>query len=93
MGTAFVKGLQGADKKYLKTSACAKHFAVHSGPEAGRHSFNAVVDEKDLRETYQYFTEATMQKIREAGYDQPFYSLENGVGGYVREYLSKGKFY
>jgi beta-glucosidase len=54
MGTAFVKGLQGNDNKYLKTSACAKHFAVHSGPEEGRHTFNAVVDEKDLRETYLY---------------------------------------
>ncbi len=54
MGTAFVKGLQGNDSKYLKTAACAKHFAVHSGPEAGRHTFNAVVDEKDLRETYLY---------------------------------------
>jgi beta-glucosidase len=54
MGTAFIKGLQGNDHKYLKTSACAKHFAVHSGPENGRHTFNAVVDEKDLRETYLY---------------------------------------
>jgi beta-glucosidase len=54
MGEAFVKGLQGTDKRYMKTSACAKHFAVHSGPEAGRHSFNAIVDEKDLRETYLY---------------------------------------
>jgi beta-glucosidase len=54
MGTAFIKGLQGNDNKYLKTSACAKHFAVHSGPEEGRHTFNAVVDEKDLRETYLY---------------------------------------
>ncbi|CAN5554131.1 glycoside hydrolase family 3 C-terminal domain-containing protein [soil metagenome] len=54
MGTAFIKGLQGNDPHYLKTSACAKHFAVHSGPEAGRHTFNAIVDEKDLRETYLY---------------------------------------
>jgi beta-glucosidase len=54
IGTAFVKGMQGNDPKYLKAAACAKHFAVHSGPEAGRHSFNAVVDEKDLRETYLY---------------------------------------
>jgi beta-glucosidase len=54
MGTAFVKGLQGNDPKYLKVSATAKHFAVHSGPEAVRDSFNAVVDEKDLRETYLY---------------------------------------
>jgi len=54
MGTAFVKGLQGDDPRYLKTSATAKHYAVHSGPEAGRHEFNAVIDEKDLRETYLY---------------------------------------
>lgn len=54
MGNAFVKGLQGDDPHYLKTSATAKHFAVHSGPEAGRHEFNAVIDEKDLRETYLY---------------------------------------
>ena len=54
MGVAFVKGLQGEDPHYLKTSACAKHFAVHSGPEADRHSFNAIVSEKELRETYLY---------------------------------------
>lgn len=54
MGNAFVKGIQGNNPVYLKASATAKHFAVHSGPEAGRHSFNAVVDEKDLRETYLY---------------------------------------
>jgi beta-glucosidase len=54
MGMAFVRGMQGNDPKYLKTAACAKHYAVHSGPEATRHSFNAVVDEKDLRETYLY---------------------------------------
>jgi beta-glucosidase len=54
MGTAFVRGMQGNDKDHLKTAACAKHFAVHSGPEASRHSFNALVDEKDLRETYLY---------------------------------------
>ncbi len=54
MGAAFVKGLQGNDPRYLKTAAAAKHFAVHSGPEKGRHGFNAVVDEKDLRETYLY---------------------------------------
>ncbi|HEY8388985.1 MAG TPA: glycoside hydrolase family 3 N-terminal domain-containing protein [Parasegetibacter sp.] len=54
MGLAFVKGLQGDDPRYLKAAAAAKHFAVHSGPEKGRHGFNAVVDEKDLRETYLY---------------------------------------
>jgi beta-glucosidase len=54
IGSAFVKGMQGSHPVYLKTAACAKHFAAHSGPEAGRHSFNAIVDEKDLRETYLY---------------------------------------
>lgn len=48
----FIRGLQGDDKKYLKTIATAKHFAVHSGPEPDRHSFNAVVSEYDLYETY-----------------------------------------
>lgn len=51
MGTAFVKGLQG-DGKYRKVDATLKHYAVHSGPEAGRHSFNALASEKDLYETY-----------------------------------------
>lgn len=52
LGTAFVKGLQGNDGKYLKTAACAKHYAVHSGPEELRHSFDAVVDFRDMHETY-----------------------------------------
>ncbi len=52
MGVAFVKGLQGDDPRYLKLVATPKHFAVHSGPESLRHEFNAVVSEKDLRETY-----------------------------------------
>lgn len=52
LGASFVKGMQGTDPNHLKTAACAKHYAVHSGPENERHSFNAVVDEKDLRETY-----------------------------------------
>ena len=52
LGSAFIRGIQGNDKKYLKAAACAKHFAVHSGPEAERHRFNARVSQKDLRETY-----------------------------------------
>ncbi len=52
LGVAFIKGMQGNDGKYLKAAACAKHFAVHSGPEDERHHFNAKVSEKDLRETY-----------------------------------------
>ena len=53
LGMAVVRGLQGpADADVLKAHACAKHFAVHSGPEATRHQFDAQVSERDLRETY-----------------------------------------
>ncbi|MFI1772805.1 glycoside hydrolase family 3 C-terminal domain-containing protein [Thalassobellus citreus] len=52
LGVSFVKGLQGNNPNYLKTAACAKHFAVHSGPEKLRHEFNAKVNQKDLWETY-----------------------------------------
>jgi len=52
IGTAFVRGLQGNDPENLKTAACAKHYAVHSGPEKLRHTFDAVVSKKDLFETY-----------------------------------------
>ena len=52
IGAAFVRGLQGDDPKFLKAAACAKHYAVHSGPEAQRHSFDAVVSPRDLQETY-----------------------------------------
>ena len=52
MGVAFVKGLQGDDPRYLKVAACAKHYAVHSGPERLRHEFNAHASMKDLWETY-----------------------------------------
>ena len=51
MGMAYVRGLQGGGET-MKAAACAKHFAVHSGPEALRHSFNAVASPKDLEETY-----------------------------------------
>ncbi|GAF02763.1 glycoside hydrolase family 3 C-terminal domain-containing protein [Saccharicrinis fermentans] len=52
IGIAFVKGLQGNNEQYLKAAACAKHFAVHSGPEELRHEFDAVVSYRDLYETY-----------------------------------------
>ncbi|MDR3717483.1 MAG: glycoside hydrolase family 3 C-terminal domain-containing protein [Bryobacteraceae bacterium] len=52
LAAQFIRGLQGDDPKYLKTVATAKHFAVHSGPESGRHSFDSVVSEADLRDTY-----------------------------------------
>ena len=52
IGSAFVLGLQGNHYKYLKVASGAKHFAVHSGPEANRHRFNAKVTSQDLNETY-----------------------------------------
>ena len=52
LGSAFVRGLQGDDPKYLKAAACAKHYAVHSGPEKFRHSFNAQPSRYDLHATY-----------------------------------------
>lgn len=52
LGSAYVKGIQGDDPFYLKAAACAKHFAVHSGPESVRHSYNALPSMKDLYETY-----------------------------------------
>lgn len=51
LGVNFVKGIQG-DEKYLRAAACAKHFAVHSGPESLRHEFDAKATEKDMEETY-----------------------------------------
>ncbi|HEX7334355.1 MAG TPA: glycoside hydrolase family 3 C-terminal domain-containing protein [Pyrinomonadaceae bacterium] len=52
LGVEFVKGLQGNDPRYFKVIATPKHYAVHSGPEPERHSFDAVAYERDLRETY-----------------------------------------
>ena len=52
MGVSFIKGLQGDDPKYFKCIATAKHFAVHSGPEADRHAFDAQASKKDMAETY-----------------------------------------
>ena len=76
MGTAFITGLQGQDPHYLKASACAKHFAVHSGPESTRHTFDAIVDQKDLRETYLY----AFKKLVDAGVESVMcaYNRVNG---------------
>lgn len=52
MAVEFVRGLQGNDPKYLKTVATPKHYAVHSGPESERHVFDAVIDDRDLFDTY-----------------------------------------
>jgi len=62
MGVAFIDGLQGDDPNYFKLIATAKHYAVHSGPEAERHEFDAVVSERDLRESYLPAFEATVKE-------------------------------
>lgn len=54
LGCAYIKGLQGPDPEHLKSAACAKHFAVHSGPEAVRHEFDAKVSRHDMYDTYLY---------------------------------------
>ncbi|MGA7236032.1 MAG: glycoside hydrolase family 3 C-terminal domain-containing protein [Bryobacteraceae bacterium] len=64
LAVQFIKGLQGDDPKYLKTVATAKHYAVHSGPESERHTFDARIDDADLRDTYLPQFEAA---IREGG--------------------------
>jgi beta-glucosidase len=76
MGTSFLRGLQGSDPLILKASACAKHFAVHSGPEASRHEIDIQVDEKDLRETYLY----AFKKMVDAGVESVMcaYNRVNG---------------
>ena len=63
MGVAYVHGIQGSGK-YLRAAACAKHFAVHSGPEKLRHEFDAEVSEKDLRETYLAAFEALVKEAK-----------------------------
>ena len=52
LAVQFIRGLQGDDPKYFKTIATVKHYAVHSGPEPERHTFDAVVSDRDLRESY-----------------------------------------
>ena len=52
LGCAYIRGIQGKDPDHLKAAACAKHFAVHSGPEALRHEFDAKVSLHDLYDTY-----------------------------------------
>lgn len=62
LGTAYIKGLQGDDPEHLKSAACAKHFAVHSGPEADRHYFDAQVNDQDLYDTYLYAFKECVQE-------------------------------
>ena len=74
MAAEFVRGLQGDDPKYLKTAACAKHYAVHSGPEKDRHTFNAIITKRELFDTY---LPAFKKLVTEAG-------VEAVMGAYNR---------
>lgn len=74
LGVRFVRGMQGDDPDYLKVAACAKHFAVHSGPEELRHEFNAQASRQDMFETY---LPAFRELVREAG-------VEAVMGAYNR---------
>ena len=76
LGVRFVKGLQGDDPKYMKAAACAKHFAVHSGPESLRHEFDAVVSKQDLYDTYLPAFEALVKEAK----------VESVMGAYNRVY-------
>lgn len=67
LGVQFVRGLQGDDPKYLKTAACAKHYVVHSGPEAARHHFNALASQRDMLMTYLPAFEALVREADVAG--------------------------
>lgn len=64
LGVNFVKGLQGDHPKYLKAAACAKHYAVHSGPEGLRHEFNAIAPRRDFYETYLPAFEALVKEAK-----------------------------
>lgn len=84
-GKAYVKGLQG-EGDVLKTAACAKHFAVHSGPEALRHEFNAEVGAKDLEENYLYAFEELVENAKVEGV-MGAYNRVNGEPSCASDFL------
>lgn len=85
LGCAFVKGLQG-EAETLRTAACAKHFAVHSGPEAVRHEFDAVVSKRDMEETYLPAFRALTEKAKAEGV-MGAYNRVNGEAACASKYL------
>lgn len=64
LGVAFIRGLQNTDSEHLKSAACAKHFAVHSGPEETRHGYDVNISKKDLFETYLPAFEACVREAQ-----------------------------
>ncbi|MEM9917323.1 MAG: glycoside hydrolase family 3 C-terminal domain-containing protein [Bacteroidota bacterium] len=86
IGVAFVKGLQGDHPQYLKAAGMAKHYAVHNGPEASRHVFDAKVSKKDLWETYLPAFEALVTEAKVEGV-MGAYNRTNGVPCCAHPYL------
>ncbi|MBQ3765763.1 MAG: glycoside hydrolase family 3 C-terminal domain-containing protein [Bacteroidales bacterium] len=95
LGMAVVRGLQGpSDSPVLKAHACAKHYAVHSGPEWNRHSYDADVSERDLRETYlpafkDLVTKADVQEVMTA-YNR-FRGVPCGASDYLIDTVLRGE--
>jgi len=89
IGVQFVRGMQGEDPTYLKTAACAKHYVVHSGPEADRHHFNAEVNTRDLKSTYLPAFEALVWEANVAGV-MGAYNRTNGEACCASPYLLEG---
>lgn len=86
IGVAFVRGIQGDHPEYMMAMACAKHFAVHSGPEADRHRFNAVVSERDLYDTYLPQFERLVREAKVAGVMSAYNALD-GVPASASNFL------
>lgn len=86
LGVAFIQGLQGDDPKYIKAMACAKHYAVHSGPEKERHTFNVDPAPRDLYETYLPQFEAAVREGK-VGIVMSVYNAVYGVPGPASSFL------
>ncbi|MBN2684067.1 MAG: glycoside hydrolase family 3 C-terminal domain-containing protein [Pontiellaceae bacterium] len=86
LGVAFIQGLQGDDPNYVKAMACAKHYAVHSGPEKERHTFNVDPAERDLYETYLPQFEAAVREA-DVGIVMSVYNAVYGVPGPASKFL------
>jgi beta-glucosidase len=86
IGIEFVKGIQGDDPNYMLAMACAKHYAVHSGPERDRHRFNAQVSERDMFETYLPQFERVVREGKVAGV-MGAYNAVNGIPACASSFL------
>lgn len=86
LGVQFVRGMQGDDPKHMLAMACAKHYAVHSGPERERHRFDATVSENDLYDTYLPQFERVVREGKVAGV-MGAYNAVNGVPACASPFL------